>query len=135
MKTTSLKTSQALKELVEVESYFWWERMDFGIGRGSKFVISSDDIDSDTNSFDVKVAPAYTLSELPSVLQAVGEKLGWQERYCSGCKRTHYNNKLDCDTSVQEDQDAWLYHFLHICELHARGEDWDEVLYELVTRR
>ena len=129
MKTTSLKTSQAIKELgIEVESTFSHKKWFLNAEERWDVVLSKE------MEYDYPERyPAYTLSELPSVLQAVGEKLRWKNlcTFSGDCGK-HLEGKGPCEDVIQE---TWIYHFLEICELHARGEDWDEVLYELVTRR
>ena len=130
MKPTSLKTSQAIKELgIHISSPFgWYYRGGFEEEWNHKVLHVEEAINHGANLH--KRCYAYTLSDLPSVLQAVGEKENWGEvhKWC-GEPRICW-----CD-SQSEQIEKWLYHFLHICELHARGEDWDEYLYELVTRR
>jgi hypothetical protein len=122
MKTTSLKTSQLIKEAgVECESYFVYI-MDGILGT----VILPRNIQVDDYDYY-----AYTLQDLPEVLKELGRIKGWNLR-CVNCNQIPSIKDSECcgDGFASE----WFLRWIEVCKLYATQgmEAVDEYLINLL---
>ena len=123
---TSLENSKTLQEMgIEQESEKWWtdEEIVHGFDPDWKVTYARGLYPK------AQYIPAYSLSELPSVLKAVGEKRKWTD-ICFACGLSHFGEEKETSKVLKHPQyphPEWFNLYIILCEKWATTQDNKQV--------